>query len=99
VILSDFCCPDCGPFEALVSAEDETAPCPDCNKPSPWVPSPVHGRVKLASFSYGKSDPVPFAHALDTRPLADGMDPKEFKAARRKIWQERRRQENRAKLS
>lgn len=93
MILSDFLCPVHGPFEALAPSSADTAPCPECGFDSPWLPSPVSGRVVRGAVSQGKSDPPPFAHATDTRAIGEGQSVDEWKAERRKMWQSKRRDE------
>ncbi len=92
-ISQDFACYDCGPFSALTSRDDDTAPCPDCDNPAEWVMSAPHGSVRLAEVVRGgvaKADSPMF---LDTRPLAEGMSMTEWKAKREKLQIERRHAE------
>lgn len=67
-----------------------------CGIESPWLPSPVAGSVKLGEVSRGKSDAKPGPMALDYRELAEGMPMSEFKAKRKKLWDEWRWKKNKA---
>jgi hypothetical protein len=105
VILADFCCPVHGPFEALTDAAAEMAPCPStvgtfleaCGALSPWMPSPIRGRVKLGEVSRGKSDPKPGPTALDYSELAEGMPMAEFRAKRKRLWRDHDYKQRKAK--
>ncbi len=89
MILSDYLCPDHGDFEATVpSPAPDAIACPVCGAASPWLPSPIVGRVKLGEVSRGKSDKAPTPYHLDMTELGEGMPLKEWKAKRRKFWQE-----------
>ena len=84
MILSDYRCPTCGPFEALV-----VSPSPDhitcaCGSISPWMPAPIAGRVKAGEVTRGKVEKAP-PGALDTRELGDGMPLSEWRK-KREAW-------------
>lgn len=64
-----------------------------CGKPSPWSPSAITCRVKLAEVTRGKVEKPPTPHALDTRDLAEGMPINEWRAKRDKLRKERRRKQ------
>jgi hypothetical protein len=94
MILADFECPDHGPFETLADADAETLACPDCGEPSAWLPTPVHGRVRIGEVERGKVARPDSPMFLDTRELGEGMPLKEFKEKRRKLYEERRWKES-----
>lgn len=89
-IVSDYLCGDCGYFEAIVERPaPDLMPCPDCGKAAEWTISAV--RIKHPTFiscHRGKSDPAPYAEALDTEALADGkITYNEFRKKRRAMWE------------
>ena len=81
---------------AIVTAYDEdlnsTFECA-CDRESPWAPTPIHGRVKLASVTQGKPEKPPAPGFLDTRELGEGMDHHEWAEKRAKFRDDRRKQE------
>lgn len=58
-----------------------------CGLTSPWSPSGITGRVKQGDVVQGKveTNGLPPEACMDTRPLADGMSMREFKARRAKV--------------
>ena len=68
-----------------------------CCLDSPWVPSAVHGKVKIAEVQRGKSDERP-PWALNTEALADGMPMHEWRAKQDKLDRDRRIKKNREAL-
>lgn len=93
MILSDYRCSTCGPFEALAPSDADAVDCPECGERSPWMPAPVHGRVRLGEVVRGKVAKPDSPMFLDTRDLGAGMPLKEWRAKRDKIYQERRHKE------
>jgi hypothetical protein len=88
-IVADYRCAEHGLFELLVERPTpDEQPCPECATPAPWSPSSP--RIKHPAFisTYrGKSDPKPFAEAMDTEPLADGkVTLQEWKKQRAEMW-------------
>lgn len=84
-ILLDYKCTACGVLTE--SLESRTAPAPvithtPCGADAVRIISPVTGRVKRGEVTTGKNGPPP-AHALDTRPLAEGMSLTEFRTRNR----------------
>lgn len=79
----EFRCPAGHRSESL---EDRAAPaavvaCPTCGDPAARTVSAGHRRVPIASVERGSGrDRPPPSHALDTRPLAEGMPHHEWKA-------------------
>lgn len=72
-VLVEFRCPTHEVFELLVPRPvPDDAPCPQCGATSPWTPSAVKTYMPVAVVVTGGSNERP-PHALDTRPLADGM--------------------------
>jgi hypothetical protein len=63
-----------------------------CGEPSPWTISApgVHTQF-VVSVSQGKPEPPPHKLSMQTRSLAEGQKFSEWKAGRRKLWEERRR--------
>jgi len=98
VILADFTCAEHGTFESHTDSAADFAPCPTCNTSSPWSPSPVLGKVKIASVSTGKYEPPPTKQYLDTRELGEGMPLSEWRKKREKVHQERRHKSNKELL-
>ena len=99
LVARDFACAAHGPFDALVGRLEEGAqPCPACGASSPMVPSAPLGRVKRGEVTQGKVEAAPSPYALDTRPLADGMPLREWKAQRSKLWNEKRRRDLKDKI-
>ena len=97
LIARDFLCPECGTiFADLVPPDAATAPC-DCLGIAERIMSAALFRPQRGAVRTGKSDPPPSFKALDTSKLADGMKLKEFRAERRKMWDDVRRAEWKAK--
>lgn len=92
LIAVDYMCPEHGRFDTLEERDAEglppaERPCVVCGAPSSKV-FPM-ARLKFPLFEVatrGKSDPVDNKRMLDTRALADGMDPVEFSERREKMW-------------
>lgn len=99
-VLADFRCPEHGVFEATVPRDQsDDAPCPTCGTSSPWSPSAVLGRVQEVSAVQGKWAPKPNKYAMDTTSLGEGQTYKEWRAGRRKLWEEKRNERMRRYLS
>ncbi|HKP06817.1 MAG TPA: hypothetical protein VJU58_06150 [Microbacterium sp.] len=64
-----------------------------CGRTAPWSPSSMNWKLAYGgvTVSHGKADAAPTPHALTTRDLADGMPMNEWRAARAKLREERRR--------
>lgn len=69
-----------------------------CRASSPWSPSAVTCRVKIAEVTRGKVEAPPTKNALDTRDLAEGMPMNEWRAKRAKLRLDERRKRNREML-
>lgn len=64
-----------------------------CAQPAVWTPSASVGcRVRRVEVTRGKWEPPERRTYLDTRKLGEGQSMDEFKAERKKVWDERRRQ-------
>jgi hypothetical protein len=63
-----------------------------CGKWSTWTPVPIAGHVRRVEVSRGKYEKPERKTYLDTRKLGEGQDPDEFRAERKKIWTEKRRE-------
>lgn len=64
-----------------------------CGIVSDWTPSASVGcRVRRIEVTRGKWEPPERKTFLDTRKLGEGQSMDEFKAERKKVWDERRRQ-------
>ena len=99
--LADYLCPEHGLFETLEQSHLDYTRCTfrdengnECGLWSAWSPSPVHGRVSLASVSTGRYEPPPTKQYLDTRKLGEGQTMQEFRAERAKVHEERRHKSN-----
>lgn len=91
-ILLEYLCAACNHrTESLEvrGAESAEVPCEVCSTSSPRTVSAVMGRVPIATVERGSGAERP-PHAIDTRPLADGMERREWKARRRQYHRERR---------
>lgn len=92
LIAADYLCPEHGRFDAIEERTAEgyapaSAACRVCGAESAKVDSAI--RLKFPLFEVatrGKSDAVENPRMLDTRALADGMDPVEFSERREKLW-------------
>lgn len=95
-MLSEFECPDCGVFEELIAKPvPDEHDCPTCGALSPWVmsaPKPKVLSVPCYAVQRG-GDTERRPGMLDTRPLAEGMPMKEWRALQDKGRQERRHQQ------
>lgn len=98
----EYLCLEHGVFDELVernhAAQRMPHACPICGAASEPAMSAPHGRVKLGEVMRGKVEAAPSPYALDTQPLADGMPLSEFKARRRKLWDDKRRADWKAKI-
>ena len=87
----EYGCPEHGPFDLTVdlSTSSQPRPCPTCGSLSErTLNANIHTRIDHLSFVRGKSAEKPTPLAMDTRPLAEGMPLKEWKARRRKLWRD-----------
>lgn len=86
LILSDYHCETCGTFERL---EERPAPmlveCPCGAQAGRVIGSKVGATWKAQAVSYGGREAPPHPNCIDTRPLADGMKPKEWKHRRKRL--------------
>lgn len=64
-----------------------------CCRSATWTPSPISCRVRRIEAVKGKWEKPERKTYLDTRELAEGMDPEDFQAKRRAIWEEKRQQD------
>jgi hypothetical protein len=73
--------------------DDCDEPRSGCGLPATWTPSPVAARVRRIEAVKGKWEKPERPTFLDTRELAEGMDPDDFQEKRAQVW-ERKRQED-----
>ena len=71
--------------------------CNECHRLATWTPTPTACRVRRVEAVKGKWEKPERPTYLDTRELAEGMDPDDFAAKRAAIW-ERKRQEDVMKI-
>ena len=93
MILSDWECPVHGLFESTAPPHVDSIPCPVCDAPSPWRPSPVHGRVRRVEVVRGRWSKPERPTYYNTQALGEGQDPAEWRASRAKVWDEKRKAE------
>lgn len=103
LVSRDYACPAHGPFDALVErnhAEERVPqPCPECGEPAELVLSaPAVHTLFAVSASRGRSDAKPHAMSLSTRAIAEGQPVSEWKAERKKQWQEHDRKQRKGVL-
>lgn len=102
LIAREFDCPDCGIFDETIKRSEDGegvfVPCQLCGQPSERIASAVLGRIKLGEVTRGKVEKAPTPGHCDTEPLADGMSFTEWKKQRRKMWDDKRRAEFKAKI-
>ena len=94
LIVCDYRCPTCGDFEAMIER-----PAPDelecqCGEIAYWTPSPVLGRVKLASATQGKVSKAEKASWTNTEALGEGQPFSEWRKERDKVWRDKRYRQN-----
>ena len=91
VIACPITCPPCCRCEG----RDErcpytTGPCGDL---ATWVPSRIACHMPRVTAVRGKWEPPERKTFLDTRELAEGMDPDDFAAKRAAVWEEKRQED------
>lgn len=79
--------------EALGDAGGDGVPCAEVCR---WLPTPIHGSVRLGEVTRGPVAKPDSPMFLDTRALGEGMPMKEWKAKRRKLYEERRHKEGKS---
>lgn len=94
MILADYLCPVCLEVEILVASPAPDVVACDCGAMAEWMPSAIHGSVRMGEVSRGPVAKPDSPMFLDTRELGEGMPLKEFKAKRRKLYEERRHKES-----
>jgi hypothetical protein len=99
--VAEYLCPAHGRFDSL---EPRPAPsllaCPECGELSESVISAPRIKTQWGTAAVrGKPAERPYPHAMDTEKLADGMADAEWKRHRAKVWEDKTRRENRAKVS
>lgn len=58
-----------------------------CGLEAPWtITSAPAGRVRAVEVVRGKAEEKPHPYALDTRALAEGASPSEFREQRARMW-------------
>lgn len=91
MMLRDYRCHACGETVEHLLGRDEPAPPCACGGELEPVISGGHVRVPLVTaVSMGRSDKPP-PGAMDTRPLAEGQPYAEWRADRKKVHDQRRR--------
>lgn len=95
LIVVEFICDEHGRFDGIYPRSDipDTELCPECGTPSSYAISAPGLRFARFEVQRGGVAEKPNPYAMDTRPLADGMTQAEWKAQRRKLRQDQRRQE------
>lgn len=63
----------------------------NCDLPATWTPSVVGCRVRRIEVVRGGWEKPERSTYLDTRKLGEGQDIEEFRAERRKVWDEKRK--------
>jgi hypothetical protein len=97
LILVEYVCDGCA--ERYESLEERPAPsrvlhaCGCSAERVLSAPKPKIVTVRPTPVSRGRYEERPGPRAMDTRALADGASMDEFKAKRRKVWQEQRYQQ------
>lgn len=96
--LREFECPPCERrWEAFLLAGSES-PCEGCGELGQVaISAPMIGTVYGYAATRGKSDDRPGPAAFDTSAIADGMKVSDWKAARKKLWNDRDRADWKAK--
>lgn len=61
-----------------------------CGAPATWTPTPIGCRVRRVEVVRGNWEKPERPTYLDTRKLGEGQSPEEFRAERRKVWNEER---------
>lgn len=103
-VVCTYTCPEHGEFDAEVERDaDGNAPdrieCPMgeiygmpcvCGEAATWTPSPIGCRVRRVEVVRGGWEKPERKTFLDTRRLGEGQDPEEFRAERKRIWNEER---------
>jgi hypothetical protein len=99
LVVRSWSCSSCGGWDDTIErgAPHEPRPCPGCGELAEPTISAASVKIPRGSVLRGKSAPPPTPYHLDTTPLADGMDPEEFRARRRKLWWDHDTAEARAK--
>ncbi len=99
LVLREYRCPDHGVFEEMVPSE--TGDWYRCRKETPdgeclnwgercFTSAPAVHTQFVVSGSQGKNDAKPHQLSMDTRPLAEGMPLKDWKAQRKTMWEGQR---------
>ena len=98
MILADYFCRTCSDsFEATVpSPAPDEQECPYCGEQAGWLPSPIRGSVRAGEVVRGPVAKPESPMFLDTRALGEGMPMSEWKAKRRKLYEERRHKEGKS---
>jgi hypothetical protein len=92
-LVAVYTCPEHGEFDAEVE-RDANGEAPDltlcwCEARATWTPSPVACRVQRFSVSRGKWEKPERPTYLDTRKLGEGQSWAEFKEERKKVWEQK----------
>lgn len=92
LVCREYLCLEHGTFDVLADPRSTCHPCPECDATCDRAMSAPAVHTQFAvSASRGANDAKPHAMTMDTRPLAEGMPLKEWKAARKKLWAEQDR--------
>lgn len=62
-----------------------------CEQQATWTPSPVAGRVRRIEAVKGGWEKPERSTFLDTRRLGEGQSMDEFRAERKRVWEEQRK--------
>lgn len=90
MIVQEYICPTHDRFELIEACNEDETPraCPKCGAPSAYTISAPATHMPVGTVVTGGSDERP-PHALDTRPLAEGMPAAEWhKKERKKVWED-----------
>lgn len=112
-LVAEYRCPEHGVFAVEVMRDEngdapDAVACPEacecdeytheCGERSTWTPSAPMGIVKRWEVVRGKYEKPERKTFLDTRKLGEGQSIEEFRAERRKVWEDKRHRETKELL-
>lgn len=97
-VVAEYECPACGRFTAIVERDHagdppEIVSCATCAGEAEYRISAVAGRVRRFEVVRGGWQKPERKTYLDTRNLGEGQPIEEFRAERKKVWEEKRQRE------